>query len=156
MARSTRVVIQGSNRLHAPVSLRNQRTERYRCSSIPSRVTVMSSTSGSTIAAAAVRAVWTSHQETPWARATSAAARPESITAATTVSFSRWVERANRGTWSVASANVPRPQISSAQNQRRLTHQTSVAPATGISRRRCSRREWTFSATTPHPGQPGG
>lgn len=45
-----------------------------------------------------VRAVSTSHQDTRWARVTSAAARPQSTTAETTVSFNRWAERANRGT----------------------------------------------------------
>lgn len=37
-----------------------------------------------------------------------------------------------------------------------LGHQTSVAPATGTSRTRCRRREWTLSEMTPHAGQPGG
>lgn len=116
----------------------------------------LSATSGSTAAAALVRAVWTSHHEIRWARATSAAARPESMTAATICSFNRLVERANRGTCVVASANVPLLQRDSEQNQRRLAHSTSTAPATGTSRTRCRRREWAFVAITPHSGQPGG
>ena len=97
VARSTSVVIHGSNRIQAPSSVRNQRTDLVAgADRPPERVTRTSSTSGRTTAAA-LRAAWTSHHETPWARATSEAARPERITAETTWSRSRVVERAYRG-----------------------------------------------------------
>src|SRR5699024_1998900 len=101
-------------------------------------------------------AAWTNHQDTPCARATSPAARPEAMTAATSWSLSRAVERANLGTCTLASANVPTVHAASAQNQRRLAHHSSTAPATGTSRRRCRRRECTREAITPHLVQPGG
>ena len=122
---------------------------------MPRRVTGTSSTAGRTTAAAA-RAAWTSHHETPWARATSEAALPDVITAETTCSRNLVVERAYRGTCSVDSQNVPLVQAGSRQNQRRLDHTAPIAPAIGTSRICWSRREWTFVASTPQDGQPGG
>ena len=84
------------------------------------------------------------------------AGRPEVITAETTWSRSRVVEWAYRGICTVASQNVPLSQPGSRQNQRRLAHTTSTAPATGTSRTFWDRREWTLVASTPQDGQPGG
>ena len=155
VSRSTNVLIHGSNRFQAPSSSRNQRTDRYRCSSIPRRRTVRSSTGGRRTATA-LRAAWTSHHDTPCARAVSAALRPEATTAPTRASFSRAVDRARRGTWIVDSQNVRRGQGTCTQRQRRLDHTTRTRPATGMSRTVCSRRAWTRSEMTPQVGQPGG
>src|SRR3712207_7154062 len=75
----------------------------------------------------------TSHQDTRWARATSLVARPDTTTAATRAWHNRAVDRAKAGTWSVTSLNVPRGHRPWSQNQRRLTHTTSVGPPIGRS-----------------------
>lgn len=56
----------------------------------------------------------------------------------------------------VDSANLPRPHRRSSQNHRRLHQMTSTAPATGTSRMRWRRREWTRVEITPQTGHPGG
>ncbi len=117
VSRSTMVVIHGSCRIHKldPGSRKN-RTDRKRCSSMPSIRGLSSSTSGRVRRQASVTAARTVHHETPNAAAVSDTARPERITAATTWSRSRPVDRARRGTWTVDSnlhgagdRNVPDP-----------------------------------------------
>lgn len=65
------------------------------------------------------------------------------------------MDRARLGTSSVASVNDPRGHAGSSQNQRRLRHSTTTAPARGTSRSRWSRRSFTRAETTPQAGQPG-
>jgi hypothetical protein len=148
------VDIHDSKRFHTLVSgsLKN-RTERNRCSSMPSIRGRSLSTSGS-LAAAASRARWTSHHETPWAAAVSVAARPDSMTAETRVFCSRRVERARRGTSMVASKKVRRRHSDSSHQNRCLDQVTSTGPATGMSRIRCRRRECRRVPMTPQAGQP--
>jgi hypothetical protein len=156
VSRSTIVVIHGSYRVHSFVagSWKN-RTDRYRCSSIPSILGARRSTSGRRRAASPMTC-WTSHHEIPKARAVSDTARQESMTASTSVSRSRRVDRARRGTWGVASQNDFRSHKYSSQNQRRLSQRSHTAPATGMSRSFWQRRSLTLEAITPQLGHPGG
>jgi hypothetical protein len=111
------------------------------------------SASGS-LPAAVSGARWTGHHETPYAAAASVAARPDSMTAETSVFCRRRVERARRGTSVVASKNVLRGHSGSSQKNRRLNQITSTGPATGMSRIRCRRRECRRVPMTPQAGQP--
>src|SRR5665648_432000 len=72
---------------------------------MPSRVTRSWSTSART-SSAALRADWTAHHDTWWARATSLAARPDTTTAATNAARKRTVDLDRGGTCAVDSANV--------------------------------------------------
>lgn len=64
------------------------------------------------------------------------------------------MDRSRRGTWAVSSVNVQRVQRYSSQKNLRLVQITSTAPATGMSRTRCGRRECTRVLITPQDGQP--
>ena len=83
---------------------------------------------------ASFSAARTIHQDTANAAAVSETARPERMTASTSWSRSRPVERARRGTWAVDSKNESRSHAGSSQYQRYLDQSTSTAPATGMSR----------------------
>ena len=78
----------------------------------------------------------TIHQDTAKQKAVSDTARPELITASTSWSRSRLVERARRGTCGVDSKIDSRSHAGSSQYQRYLDYSTSTGPATGISRSR--------------------
>ena len=86
---------------------------------MPSRRTCRSSTSGSSTAAA-LTVAWTVHHATPKSWATSATARPESITASSTAARSRLVHRARTGSCAVAGVNVRRRTRRLATDQPRL------------------------------------
>ena len=120
---------------------------------MPSRRTCRSSTSGSSTAAALTVAC-TVHHATRKSAATSATARPESITASSSAVLSRVVQRARTGNCSVAGVNVRRPQAGSAHTSRGLRTTTTSCPACGMSRTRCSTQACTRDDTTPHAGQP--
>lgn len=81
---------------------------------------------------------------------------PERMTACTSWSRSRLVERARRGTWGVDSKKESRSQARSSQYHPYLDQNTSTAPATGMSRSRCTRRFFRRDAMTPLLEQPGG
>jgi hypothetical protein len=91
---------------------------------------------------------------TPWSAATSATARPESITADNSAVRSRVVQRARTGDCSVAGVNVPRGHSGSAHTSRGLRTITSSWPACGMSRTRCTIQACTRAEITPHAGQP--
>lgn len=105
---------------------------------------------------ASFSAARTAHHETPNATAVSDTARPGWITASTTWSRSRPVERACRGTRLVASKNESRGQAGSWQYHRYLDQRTSTAPATGMSLTRWMPLSFRRDATAPQVGQPDG
>jgi len=155
VSRSTMVVIHDSCRIHDLASgSRKYRTDRNRCSSMPSIRGLNSSTSGRVRRQASVSAARTIHQDTANAAAVSDTARPELMTASTTWSRSRPVDRARRGTWAVDSKNESRGQPRSSQYQRYLDQSTYTTPATGMSRIRWKRRSFRRVATTPQVGSP--
>src|SRR6478672_6984965 len=113
------------------------------------------STSGSFSRHASVTAARTIHQDTAKPAAVSETGRPERITASTSWSLSRLVDRERRGTWGVDSKNDSRSHAGSSQYQRYLDQSTSTGPAIGISRSRWKRRSFRREAMTPQLGQPG-
>jgi hypothetical protein len=99
--------------------------------------------------AAALMVACTVHHATRKSAATSATARPESITAASSAVLSRVVHRARAGSWSVAAMMVRRAQAGSAHTNLGLRTTTSTRPACGISRTRCITQACTRDDTTP-------
>lgn len=97
---------------------------------------------------------WTVHHATPYARATSATARPESTTASSTAALSRVVHRARAGSSAVVGVNVRRGHHRSPHTSRGLRTTTSTRPACGRSRTRCTDQACTRLDTTPHSEQP--
>ncbi len=120
---------------------------------MPSRRTHNSSTSGSSTAAALTVAC-TVHHATPKALATSATARPESITDANAAVRNRVVQRLRDGSWLVLWVKVRRRHAGSAHTSRGLRTTTSTGPANGTSRTRCRVQACTRHDTTPQSGQP--
>ena len=84
--------------------------------------------------------------------ATSAAARPESITAASTAVCNRVEHRSRTGSSTVAGVNVRRPHAGSANTNLGLRTTTSTRLACGTSRPRCTDQECTLVDTTPQAG----
>ena len=86
--------------------------------------------------AAALTVACTVHHATPCSAATSATARPESITADSSAVRSRVVQRARTGNCSVAGVNVPRGHSGSAHTSRdpRRDHPTGRAAVGKINR----------------------
>lgn len=154
MAKSTKVIIQGSTRFQPPVWFLNQRSERNRCSSIPSCITSLGRCLRAVANVSAAVVVWrcTVGQETPNWDATRSTARTSPATALVIASFNRVVTLALVGTWRVASVNLRRAQRTSMQRQRFLIHTTSISPSKGTSRTRWRVRWWTRPVSTPQPG----
>jgi hypothetical protein len=96
------------------------------------------------------------HHDTRNIAAVSDTARPERITASTTWSRSRPVDRARRGTWVVELENEGRGHVRSSQCKRYFNQRTSTAPATAMSPIRWTRSSFRLVATTPQVGQPSG
>jgi hypothetical protein len=69
----------------------------------------------------------TIHHDTANPPAVPDTALPERMTASTSWSRRRLVDRARRGTWGVDSKNDSRPQAGSSQYHRYLDHSTSLA-----------------------------
>jgi hypothetical protein len=78
----------------------------------------------------------------------------ESMTASNTAVLRRVVHRALAGTCSDTGVNVRRSQVGSTHISRGLRTTTSIWPACGMSRTRCTLHACTRDDTTPHSGQP--